>query len=237
MKMIQPNCRVQFTAEDVEFVVKTLSSKQTERESLIQLLADQETRDLLLDDDSLFHALLEHCHCLTVSTHFYFYILVRHVLKEAGILDRTVADYVAEILAEFSRAERQQYRISGRAEPLDYFFEMIGALRQADDRTSFMLRSHIGNLALFLAGVFSGRIRHRAHSKGFPSLRYYEDLGRSNFRVASDHRLARRYELSPIYTTLSEQFQTARRALNDLAERIFVLDDSGSNHRVLFGDS
>lgn len=237
MKMIQPNCRIQFTAEDVDFVVKTLSKKQTERESIVQLFADPETRDLLLDDECLFRALLEHCDCLTVSTHFYFYILVRHVLKSAGISDRTVADYVAEVLSEFSRSERHECRVVGRTEPLEYFFEMVGTLQKADDRTGFMLRSHIGNLALFCSGVFAERIRHRASSKGFPSLRYYEDLGRANFRVASDHRLARRYELSPIYSTLSDHFQTARRALNDLTERIFVMDEGAPGQRALFGNS
>ena len=124
MKVIQPNCRVQFTAEDVDFVVSILGGKTGAAACVVQLLADADTRDLILDDEALFHALLEHRGCLRVSSHFYFYILVRRVLHRAGIEDRVVADYVAEMLAEFSRAENTECRVPGQTGPLNYFFEM-----------------------------------------------------------------------------------------------------------------
>ncbi len=193
---------------------------------LIKLLTEPETRDLILDDEALFRALLEQTGCLRVSNHFYFYVLVRQVLRRAGIEDRTVADYVAEMLTEFSHAEQSRCIVPGQTTPLDYFFEMLAALRTADERTSFYIRAHIGNHSLFLSGVFPERIRFRAESKGFPDLKYYQELGRTNFRVASDHRLAQRYELAPIFNTLSENFEPARRALNDLSERIFSLGDN-----------
>jgi hypothetical protein len=43
--------------------------------------------------------------------------------------------------------------------------------------------------------------------------------------VASDHRLARRYELSQVLSTLAERFGTTRLALNDIADRLFSLGD------------
>src|SRR4051812_48873761 len=98
MKVIQPNCRVQFTAEDIEFIIAHLSKKAGDKEHLVELLTDIETRDQILDDESLFRAMLENCACLKISTHFYFYVLVRHVLRRTGIQDRDVADYVAEML-------------------------------------------------------------------------------------------------------------------------------------------
>jgi hypothetical protein len=226
MKVIQPNCRVQFTAEDIDFIVSTLGHKKGDGPCLVQLLADESSRDLVLDDEALFHAFLEHRGCLRVSSHFYFYVLVRHVLRRAGIEDRTVADYVAEVLCEFSRAERARCIVPGGRNSLEYLFEMIGALETADERTRFCLRAHIGNHSLFLAGVFPDRIRFRAENRGFPDLRYYEALGRANFRVASDHRLADRYALGPIFTTLADRFQEARLALNDVAQRLFALGDT-----------
>jgi hypothetical protein len=223
MKLIQPNCRIQFTAEDVEFIISHLSKKPGDANSLIQLLTDPDTRDQILDDAGLFHAMLENCACLKISTHFYFYVLVRHVLKRSGIEDRAVADYVAEMLAEFSRNEPARMPMHGAGRKLDYFFEMLAALDKADDRTAFMIRAHIGNSSLFLSGVFLGYIRHRAERRGAPDLSYYEQLGRTNYRVASDHRLAQRYEVGSIFPTLSERFQTARLDLNDLADRLISL--------------
>ncbi|MDB6026728.1 MAG: hypothetical protein JWM68_2951 [Verrucomicrobiales bacterium] len=233
MKLIQPNCRLQFTSDDIDFICTVLEKKIGDAAFLTQLLADTETRDVILDDEKLFHALLEQNGCLRVSTHFYFYILVRHVLRRAGIQDRAVADYVAEVLTEFSRNERLRCSVMGQANPLEYFFEMLAALQQADERTSFCIRTHIGNHSLFLSGVFPERIRFRAERRGFPDLKYYEQLGRTNFRVARDHRLAQRYDLAKIFDTLSEQFGPARRALNDLAERIFTFTDCDASVHAL----
>lgn len=227
MKMIQPNCRVQFAAEDMEFIVSVLGAKLGNAECLVSLLADEDTRDQILDDRALMHALLERGGCLRVSTHFYFYILVRHVFLRSDIKDRAVADYVAELLAEFARAGRARCLVPGQPQPLDYFFEMLAALQTADDRTVFNIRVHIGNYSLFLSGVFPERIRARAERKGFPDLKYYESLGRSQFRAASDHRLAQRYELTGIFNTLSERFAATRLALNDISERCFSLGDGG----------
>jgi hypothetical protein len=171
--------------------------------------------------------LLERRGCLRVSSRFYFYILVRHVLRRSDILDRAVADYVAEVLAEFSRAERVRCVVPGQPAPLDYFFEMLAALQTADDRTSFLIRVLIGNHSLFLSGVFPDRIRYRAESRGFPDLKYYEGLGRTQYRAASDHRLAQRYEVAEIFSTLAERFETTRLALNDIADRYFFIGDPG----------
>jgi len=226
MNVIQPNCRVRFTADDVDFVVSVLNRADESSNTLVGLLADGDTRDLILDDERLYHALLERRGCLKVSCHFYFYVLVRQVFRRSGIQDRAVADYVAEVLAEFSRIERTRCRVPGRDGSLDYFTDMLAALRTADDHTSFCIRAHIGNHSLFLSGVFAERIRYRAERKGFPDLRYYEELGRLNYRVAGDHRLARKFELTPIFATLSERFQATRLALNDLSDRLLSLGDS-----------
>lgn len=226
MKMIQANCRVQFAAEDIEFILSVLGGKIGTAECLVKLLADEESRDLILDDEALLHALLERRGCLRVSSRFYFYILVRNVFRRADIQDRAVADYVAEVLAEFSSAERARCVVPGQNGPLDYFFEMLAALKTADERTGFFLRAHIGNYSLFLSGVFPDRIRFRAEARGFPDLKYYEALGRTQYRMASDHRLARRFELTEILGTLSERFKTSRLALNDIADRLFSLGDT-----------
>ena len=235
MRMIKPNCRVQFAAEDVEFILSVLSHKLAGTDCLVQLLADEDTRDLVLDDEAIFHALLERGGCLRVSSHFYFYILVRHVFKRSGIADRTVADYVAELLAEFARAEQSRCVLPGQVQSLDYFFEMLSALQTADEHTCFQLRAHIGNYSLFLSGVFPDRIRGRAERRGFPDVKYYEALGRTHFRVAGEHRLAQRYDLAGIFGTLSERFEATRLALNDIADRLFAINatDDGELNRLL----
>src|SRR6185503_17495818 len=92
---------------------------------------------------------------------------------------------------------------------------------------------HIGNYSLFLSGVFPDRIRFRAEARGFPDVKYYDALGRTHYRAASDHRLAQRYELAPIFHTLAERFETTRLALNDMAGRLFSMEMDYSLENLL----
>jgi len=45
MKLIQSNCRAQFAAEDIEFILSVLGGKIGTAECLIKLLSDEESRD------------------------------------------------------------------------------------------------------------------------------------------------------------------------------------------------
>ena len=236
MKLIQPNCRLQFTARDVDFVIRILGAKVGDKDCLVQLLADEESRDAILDDERLFKALLEYRGCLEVSTHFYFYILVRNVLRKSDLEDRVLADYVAEVLAEFSSSMRTECVLSGQKTPLNYFYEMILALQNASERECFELRLHVGNYSLFLAGLFPDRIRHRTERRGFPDLRYYEAMGMTQFRLAGEHRLAQKHRLDSVLCTLAERFHATRKALNDLAARLVSMEDFNySAHHLLGG--
>src|SRR5512133_3491492 len=161
MKLIQPNCRARFAAEDIDFVQSVFSGRAGSADCLVQLLSDEESRDAILDDELILRALLERGGCLNVSSRFYFYVLVRHSLKRAGLADRSVAAYVAEMLSEFARADRAQCRLAGQEQVLEYFFEMVNALASADSRSTFEIRAHMGNYALFLSGVFPERIQAR----------------------------------------------------------------------------
>ena len=224
MKLIQPNCRVQFTPEDIDFILTVIQPNVKSRESLLTLLADEESRDIILDDERLFRAVLEKPQCLRISTHFYFYLLVRNVFRKSDLKERELADYVAELLAAFSITENTELRVKKNSPPLNYYIDMLATLEQVDNTTAFYIRAHVGNQSLFMCGVFPERIRYRAQRCGAPDLRYYEEVGRASFRVASSHRLAQEYDLANIFDTLSERFGQTRRALNDIGDRLLMLD-------------
>ncbi len=209
----------------MDFVVSVLTTETGPRESLIKLFSDSESMDAVLDDDLLFRALLEKTGFIQVSKHFYFYVIVRRVLRSSGIEDRVVADYVAEMLAEFSNTQRARCQITGKDRPMDYLFEMLAALHTVDDSAQFLIRAHIGNHSLFVSGIFPERIRYRAQFRGAPEIKYYENIGSANFRVASDHRLAIQYHLSPVFDILSERFHAVRLALNEMSDRLISLGD------------
>lgn len=223
--MITPNCRERLTAADFQFIVQSLSRRQSENASLAELLTDAETRDALLDSDTLFQAVVEAGNTLRISPQFYFYVLLRHVLKEHEIDSRETCDYLASLLETFSRTERMRAPAGAGEGPQQYLGDLLLALHKATPSQAFLLRAHIGNYTLFITGVFHERVEHRRR-RGAPDLGFFENVGAASFDAASSHPVARQNALTPIYEELGERFRDIRLALNDTAGRLLHLDDS-----------
>ncbi len=234
--VIQANCRARFTAADFDFVVRTLSQSQRDRVSLVDLLAGEDERDQVLDHEGLVSAILSQNGQLAISPQFYFYVLARHVLRQDGIEDRRLCDYVGSLLDQFSRTARLAAPGSGAeaaAESptqrgLTYLSDLLLALQTASAAQTFLLRAHVGNYALFLTGIFHEAIDRRSRRRGAPDCTFYEEVGRTNFRVAAGHEVARRCELSAIFDLLAAEFRAIRLALNRLADRLLNLGDDNN---------
>jgi hypothetical protein len=225
--MITANCRDRLTAEDFDFVVETLAKSEKESVSLVKLLTDSDTRDVVLDHPRLFQTLLEHGAPLSISPQLYFYLLTRHVLKETGLEDRALTDYVASVLERFSNHARMQSPANGATGPIQYVSDMLVALKQASPTQSFLIRAHIGNYSLFITGIFLESIESRAQ-RGAPDLAFYEDMGRSSYRAAASHQVARTAALSEVLAQLADAFREVRGALNRLSDTLLHLDSDNS---------
>src|SRR5438445_10303681 len=75
--MIQANCRARFTAADFDFVVRTLARSKNEHVSLVDLLADSESREFILDSPRLVDARLSQAGRLRICSPLYFSVLAR----------------------------------------------------------------------------------------------------------------------------------------------------------------
>jgi len=217
--MIRANCRDRLTADDFDFIRKSLGTERGFSSSLEALLTDSETRDLILDDEELLRAVLESPDRLRISPQLFFYLVCRRVLKETSVSTRDAADYVASLLEHFSRTQRMEGPPGARQAKVQYVSDMLIALQNVDHHEAFLLRAHIGNYTLFLSGLFSDAIRRRTE-RGAPDIWFYEQIGRSNFHLASEHRDAARFGLDRIFEELARGFHEARLALNDLASRL-----------------
>jgi hypothetical protein len=224
MKVIRPNCRAQFTPADYAFIATVLPVRKDGAAGLIRLFEDAEDMDRLLDQPRLFRAILDLPSCLPVSLHFYFYVLVRHALLRADIRDRDVADYVAEVLAEFSQLQRLSRPRPDGEGAFEYLHEMLEALERLEREERFALQCHIGNFALVQAGLFPGRVQRRVERHAAPGFRFYEELGSAYYRMAGEHWLARRMDLAPVFSALGEAFHVTRLALNHLSEKLLFLE-------------
>lgn len=228
--MIKANCRERFTAADFDYVVKTLSKSERDSVNLVELLTDAEARDSILDNPRLVDSLLSDGASLAISPQLYFYVLIRHVLKQTGLNDRNVSDYLASLLETFSQTARLKSPADGQSNPIQYVSDMLVALRNASPVQTFLIRAHVGNYSLFITGIFHDTVQSRSQ-RGAPDLSFYEDVGRSNFRVAAGHQVARSCALSQVFETLADGFHDVRLALNRLSDSLIHLD--GTPHSFL----
>ncbi|MDQ2868405.1 MAG: hypothetical protein M3R59_08360 [Verrucomicrobiota bacterium] len=229
--MVQANCRARFTAADFDFIVRTLARSPAEHVCLVDLLSDNETRDAVLDSPRLVEAILSHAGQLRISSQFYFYVLARHVLKDAGVTDRKLCDYVASLLETFSRAAALHGTPGDGGVCHQYIADMLIALSRATPEQVFLLRAHAGNYSLFLSGIFLDNTQRR-RERGAPDLGFYEAVGRQNFHLVASHATARRCDLNDVYLELADRFRDVRLALNQLSDRLLNLDDD-SRPRIL----
>jgi hypothetical protein len=221
--MITANCRARFTAEDFDFVVKTLGKSPRDSVSLQDLLTDSDIRDVILDHDYLFETILSSVSSLSISPQLYFYVLTRHVLKKTGIDDRKLSDYIASLLECFSRTARMRSPVDEEGQPIQYLSDMLLALRDASPSQSFLIRAHVGKSSLFITGIFHENVQRRME-RGAPDFSFYEGLGRSNYRSVAGHSVAKTCGLTDTYDTLAEQFREIRLALNHLSDRLLHID-------------
>ncbi len=226
--MIRANCRASFSAEDFAFIVSVLSRNQKSAVSLTELLADEETRDTILDHETLLRAVLEHNGTVAISAHLFFYVVTRHVLCNAGIRSREICDYIASLLAAFSVSAKVATPVdSNGGNPVEFHYlsDVLLALKQAPSaRQAFLLRAHIGNYALFLSGMFHDRIECRA-KRGAPDCSFYERMGMASFRDLSTNPVARQCRLDDVYGDLGEHFHDVRLALNRLSSEVLSMEE------------
>ena len=182
--MILPTIRASFGRRDALHLVHLLARGDQEILRGAEERLNEDGVDSLLDDPRVLNALLTDPDAAAPSN-LVFYVLVRHALLEVGITDRGTADYVASLLVAFGQGGRA-YRLSeGTTDEYHYLVDMVAQLSSAEPREAFLLRSHLGNFSLWLSGLFPDYLAARVRRKGAPSIRYYERMGSTGYRLAA----------------------------------------------------
>ena len=224
--MIKADCRNKFSVDDFEFVVDALSTDAKNKVALTELLTDEESRDQILDHDLLFEQVTKNTGFTSISPYFYFYVLSRHAFLDFDIDDRDLTDYVASMLAEFSNVKRSTTVSHLHDKSYYYFTDMMQDSIDAPPPDDFLIRSHMGNYALFMTGFYPDYIYRRStYGRKAPGFDYYEEMGKRSFRWASKHRMATKLSLEDILENLSERFRQVRLALNQISDEYISLHD------------
>ena len=219
--MIRPDIRGRLTSTDLQLVILLLSRGSVGRRASAERRLAAEGPDALLDAPELLERLLTARSILLPSEPLLFYVLARHALRASGVEDRELADYLAALLVDFGRRDRA-WRVDWNDDHRHrYLVDILADLESSTDPRRFKVMAHLGNYALWLAGLFPDYIAARRLRKGGPDVSYYDAMGRRGFGMASDHRLADTLGLDTIYRQAAEHFPVLRNALNAISGRVF----------------
>jgi hypothetical protein len=219
--MIRADTRSRLTAGDLQLVLLLLSRGSAHRRAGLEQRLKAEGPDALLDAAELLERLLAVRTVLVPSETLFFYVVVRHTLRGAGVDDRDLADYLASMLLDFGRRDRA-WRVDWNDDQQHrYLVDILTDLEASDGERRFRVMVHLGNYALWLAGLFPDYIAARRLRKGGPDVSYYDALGRRGFGLASDHALADQYGLDAVLRTAAERFPSVRGAFNGMSDRLF----------------
>jgi hypothetical protein len=218
--MILPTIRASLSRSDAQQLVHLLGRENPEAAEAARLRLEESGIGSLLDDPRVQNALLTETD-VSIAPPVIFYVLVRQALLEGGIDDENTSDYVASMLVSFGQAGRA-YRISEADDTeFHYLTDMISELRSADGRRRFLLSVHMGDFALWMSGLFPDYLEARTRRKGAPPISYFEELGATGYRGASESLEAGELGMDSVLMGVANQFSAVRTALNRISDRHF----------------
>jgi hypothetical protein len=222
--MIQATVRHHLTRDDAQLVARLISRDSGQPLEELERVLSDEGIDAMLDDPRLPAALIRSGHGAYASLPLFMYVMVRHALRRVGEDDRRLADYVAAILMHFGMRDNARRISAADDQVYDSLAALLADVDDPDGRRSFLVRTHLGNYALWLSGLFPDHIEHRRWRRGGPDLDYYEEMGRRGFQLAAGHRLADDHGLTTLFTTAADRFGLLRAALNDVSDSLLFPD-------------
>jgi hypothetical protein len=218
--MILANARHRLSREDAQLAVRLVARDSADELERVQQRLVDEGIDAILDDDRLPGALLGSRFGAYASLPLFLYVMVRHALLRAGERDRALSDYLAEVMLAFG-ARGRAARISEADDELyDTLAGLLDDVNDRDPRRAFLVRVHLGNQALWIAGLFPDYVEQRKWRRGGPDLGYFEELGRRGFELAAEHQIAEQYGMAEVYAAVAARFGLLRVALNSVSDAL-----------------
>jgi hypothetical protein len=151
----------------------------------------------------------------------FFNQLVRQSFWQLGLCDAPVADYVAQVLVEFARADGL-YKLRGQGgRKIDNVVEILAQqpavpVDEADVLKQRSLRKYVGDYALFMSGFF------RKHIEGKGSLDYYLQEGSRSYWTVSELDLSLYRTGYFLFQELSTKFEYYSGALDYTRKTYFA---------------
>jgi hypothetical protein len=144
----------------------------------------------------------------------------RHYAEEIGIRDPQIIAYVSHLLSEFCEADQLYKMRDARNRPLADLGEMLlesdpiyGPAPSFDRERQ--VRKHIGDYALFFAGMFPQSINHpRLRRHRLENFVEWIKAGKESYYIVSKFEHFEYAKVAPLFATLSQNFEQCVYGLN-----------------------
>lgn len=204
----------------MQLVILLLAGASASRRRALERRLASGGPDPLLDEEGLGAQLLAARSLSAPSAPLFFYVVVRHALRDAGIDDAHLADYLGALLLEFGERDRAR-RVDWNDDAHHaYLTDVMQDLAASAGERRFRVMVHLGNYALWLAGMYPDYIEARRARHGGPDVSYYDTLGRQGFDMAAEHALADQLGLDTVLRAAATRYPAVRVVLNQLSDRL-----------------
>jgi hypothetical protein len=144
----------------------------------------------------------------------------RHYAAQIGIRDPEIVAYVSHLLAEFCEADQLHKLHDASNRPLTDVGEMLlesdpvyGPAPSFDRERQ--ARKHIGDYALFFAGMFPDSINHfRLRRQRIENFVDWVKAGKESYYIVSQFDCFEYAKVAPLFATLSRKFEDCVFGLN-----------------------
>lgn len=245
---------------DLDFIITTVARRRNDYDEIRRLVAGKpDLIDIMLDDEGLFERVTSDQEILLkITPYLLFTILVRKAKRDlehtsytmepvgtsqrrlpvfdAGdashlLEDVNIRDYLAELLASFTRVNSTTVYLRGRGG--HYYKKTYSELNPDDmkelaglvsEEYRFALLKRIGDICLFLTGIFPDFVTSFGHKRGIRRdpgtlLAEYEKTGMDFYNQAASLEDAHKLGLSEVLKSLAEDFTLARKPLNVISDK------------------
>lgn len=143
----------------------------------------------------------------------FFHQAVRNSYEgKLGLNDPDVTSYVAHILCEFSRSDKLYKVRDEMGRPIAELEAMMAAADPIHGTApSFdaerMIRKHIGDYALFVAGMYPEAVEPWRRRRHHPSLPELVQAGKESYFIVSQFNLFEYEQEAPLFGRLSDWFE------------------------------
>jgi len=146
-----------------------------------------------------------------------------------GVADPPLIDYISGLMLRFVSFDALHKVRNPRGQRLSYLADMLAEAEARIGDARRDVHRHVGDFALFWAGLYPEALRRRAKDSGFDFFHNYCQHGKHAYFVASTIQSSREQDASgDLLHRLSDQFELCAYGLREVRNEWERRDDDGS---------